>query len=317
MIQPQWPGLGPTFPSPTIGGNLLGTGGTGMPNILNADGVGSSWWNQTTANPNGVSSTEGGSAGSLGGMLQQLLGLVGQLVGALTGSGSGGLGTSTGMPGYGAAPGTPGCGNTPWTTQGPQGGWTQQGGPQQRFSDVDISSTGDPHIAETGTRETRGGTQSVDQHYDSMTAHGDLVSSSAVAGGYRVSTTVTQPNANGVTYNNSATVHANGGGDSVTMQHDGSFSITSGGQPLALSKGQTVTLSGGETVAENADGSLVVNAANQNGGSIATTLRSNGNGVDVTTHAHELALGGDVVQHGQQGQQTPPPITAPLNPPAF
>ena len=289
MIQPQWPGLGPTFPTPTIGGNLLGTGGTGTPNILDADGVGSSWWN-TSANPGTTNASNGGSTGSMTGMLQQLLGLVGQLLGAVLGGANGGLGT-----GLGATPGTPPCGTPPPGTMQPGA----QGGPQQRFADVNISSTGDPHLAETGTRETANGTQAVDQHYDSMTGHADLVSSRAIAGGYRVSTAVTQPDANGVTYNDSATVHANFGGDSVTMQHDGSFAITSGGQSVALAKGQTVTLAGGETVAENADGSLVVSASNQNGGSIATTLRSNGNGVDVTTHAHELAVGGDVVQHGR------------------
>jgi len=233
-------------------------------------------------------------------LLQSIVGLLGQLFGAFTN----GLGTPAGT--------TPG-------TQPPPG----TGGPQQRFADVDISSTGDPHLAETGTRETAAGTQNVDEHYDSMTAHDDLVSSRAIAGGYRVSTTVTQPSTNGVTYNDSATVHANFGSDSITMQRDGSFAITSGGQSVALAKGQTVTLSGGETVGENADGSVVVSASNQNGGSIATTLRASGNGVDVTTHAHELAVGGDVVQHGRHAhhgghhphQPVATPVTGPVETP--
>jgi hypothetical protein len=58
-----------------------------------------------------------------------------------------------------------------------------------------------------------------------------------------------------------------------------------------------VTLAGGETVGENQDGSLTVRATNAAGGSIATTLRANGSGVDVTTHAHELSVGGDIVNH--------------------
>lgn len=132
-----------------------------------------------------------------------------------------------------------------------------------------------------------------------MTSHDDLVEANGVAGGYRVSTAVTQPDANGVTYNRAATVHAGGGFDCVTMQRDGSIAIVSGGEPIGIDKGASVTLAGGETVSENQDGSLVVSAADGSGGTISTTLRANGAGVDVTTHAHQLGIGGDVVEHGR------------------
>ena len=56
-------------------------------------------------------------------------------------------------------------------------------------------------------------------------------------------------------------------------------------------------LSGGETVSENQDGSLVVSARSATGGTIATTLRATGAGVDVTTHAHAIAVGGDAISH--------------------
>jgi hypothetical protein len=130
---------------------------------------------------------------------------------------------------------------------------------------------------------------------------------------------VTQPDANGVTWNDSATVHTNFNQDSVTMQRDGTFSVVEGNQSVALAKGQTVTLSGGETVTENADGSLVVAAANQRGGTMSTTLRAAANGVDVTTHAHEVPVGGDVVQHGRHahhgGGHPPRPVATPVTPP--
>ncbi|HEY4442344.1 MAG TPA: hypothetical protein VGN14_17930 [Candidatus Elarobacter sp.] len=297
MIQPQWPGLGPYLYPGSLGGTSTGGwGANGVPAATEADGIGPSWWSgQQTNATAGISGAGSSSSGAIWNVLQQIMGLMGQLLGAVLGN----LGSTGGLGGTGTGTGT-------GTTQPPGA----LGGSQQRFADVDISSTGDPHLAETGTRETGNGTtQSVDEHFDSMTSHDDLVSARGVAGGYRVSTTATQPGANGVTYNDSATVHANADGDSVTMQHDGSFSVVSNGQAVSLTKGQTVTLGGGESVTENQDGSLLVSASNGRGGSIATTLRSTGNGVDVSTHAHELAVGGDVVHHGTHKHhgQTPAP----------
>jgi hypothetical protein len=66
---------------------------------------------------------------------------------------------------------------------------------------------------------------------------------------------------------------------------------------VRLGKGESALLSGGETVSENQDGSLIVSARSATGGTIATTLRANGAGVDVTTHAHEIAVGGDAIEH--------------------
>ena len=173
----------------------------------------------------------------------------------------------------------------------------------QHAVDATFSSTGDPHLAETGT--TTGG--AVDNHFDSMVSHNDLVDSNDIPGGYRVSTTVGAPNANGVTTNASATVTTNFGQDSVTMRKDGTFSITDHGQPVALAPGQSVTLSGGESVTENGDGSLVVAASNGRGGTISTTLRAaGGSEVDVTTQAHDINVGGDIAR----GVATPARRTA-------
>jgi hypothetical protein len=239
------------------------------------DGITRPWWGQPSTDAgwqSGLNGTLPGANGAILGLVQSLIGAIQQLLSSLfTGNGS------SGGP-YGA---------------GDDGA--------QRFQDVDISSTGDPHIAETGTRQTRDGQRTVDQRYDSMSSHPDLVDSHDIAGGYRVSTTVTQPAANGVTYNQSATVDADYGQDAITMNKDGSFAISDRGVAVALVKGQSVGLSGGEVVTENQDGSLTVNDGNTRGGSISTTLRATGSGVDVTTHGHEIALGGDVVQHASGG----------------
>jgi hypothetical protein len=213
----------------------------------------------------------GGQGGAILGLISGLLGAVQQLVSSLFGGNGAGAGQFPGGP---------------------------QGGGQRFFRDADLSSTGDPHLALVGTRCGPGGNAQVNEHFDSMTSHRDLFDSRDVAGGYRVSTAVSEPDANGVTTNRSATVHAGFGRDTVTVHADGSFSVLDGGEPRALAKGQSATLSGGEIVRANDDGSLTVSATAANGGSVATTLRAVAGRVDVTAHAHGIDLGGDLVNHG-------------------
>ena len=291
MMQTQWPGLGPNLDFTSLDASA-GTGrqmwaGDGAlratPPSQPADAIARPWWTCGTGTVNGGDPFGslfggGGSIGGLAGLVSGLVGILQQLVGAL-------LNQNTNPNQNTNANANPG--QTPLP-----------GGPQQRFQNVDVSSTGDPHIAETGTREGPRGNSAVDVRWDSMTAHDDLVHSNQIEGGYRVSTAVTQPGADGVTYNQTATVHANFNQDAVTMYRDGSLAIYDSGEPVELGKGESTTLSGGETVSVNQDGSVVVNAKNAAGGSIATTLRSTGAGVDVTTHAHEIALGGDAITHG-------------------
>jgi hypothetical protein len=216
----------------------------------------------------GAANPQGGTIAS---MISSLIGTVQQLVSSILG------------------------GNVPGASPPP--GAQTNASAQQFFANADVSSTGDPHLAIVGTREGPGGNTQVDQHFDSMTSHRDLLDSADVGGGYRVSTTVSPPDANGVTTNRSATVHAGFGQDAVTMRGDGSFSVVDDGGQIALGKGQTATLSGGETVTENQDGSLVVSARGSQGGSIATTLRAVDGRVDVTAHASGIDVGGDVVNH--------------------
>ena len=288
MMQPQWPGLGPTYELSSLDGGAsdltispFRTGG-GSP-AQQSDAIARPWWCGNTGNgtsggdplSNFFGSSNAAGNAPLLGLMSGLIGTIQQLLGAFLNQ-------------------SPGA-NQPGTTV------PTPAGPQQGFANVDVSSTGDPHIAETGTRDAAGGGQAVDTRWDSMTSHDDLVHSNQIDGGYRVSTAVTQPGANGVTFNQSATVHTNFDQDSVTLNRDGSFAIFDDGQQVQLGKGESATLSGGETVSVNQDGSLKVAADDGRGGTIATTLRSTGTGVDVTAHAHELALGGDAVTHGMRG----------------
>lgn len=293
-MQTQWPGLGPTFDLSSLDaasgeGRQLWPGATpGASSALGSDAIGRSWWSCGTANANagnplaGLFGTGAGNAasGTLTSLISGLISTLQQLVGSLM--------NASGTPNATSNQNATACG---WQSPLPNG-------PQQQFQNVDVSSTGDPHIAETGTQESRDGTHAVDVRWDSMTSHDDLVHSNQIEGGYRVSTAVTAPGANGITSNQSATVHTNFDQDSVTMNRDGSFSVFDDGRQVQLGKGESADLSGGETVTANQDGSLSINASNGTGGTIATTLRSTGAGVDVTTHAHEIALGGDAIAHG-------------------
>ncbi|HTW85390.1 MAG TPA: hypothetical protein VMD91_15065 [Candidatus Sulfotelmatobacter sp.] len=264
------------------------------------DGLGSSWsCGNGGANGAGCSTQSGGLLANLSSLLTSLVSALQQLLGSLGASGGGGYGNGNG---YGAGNGYGGTGYGNGFGNGGSsygyagfGGEPRFAGLSEPFSEVTISSTGDPHLAETGTLV---GGQAVNQRYDSMSAQPDLVSSN-LAGGYRVSTTVTTPNAHGVTWNQTASVSADHGRDLVTMDDDGSFTVSEEGRALALQRGQTLTLGGGETVTENTDGSLVVNAANGRGGTVATTLQASGGGVNVTTTAHNVQLGGAVVAHGR------------------
>jgi hypothetical protein len=321
-----------------VGGprTAIGAGGDPFAPAATPDGVARPWWTCGTSAGNGTGAGNGTTSGSgfdpyglsgsgtnsISGLLTNIMNALQQFASTL--AQSGGIlssSPSTQQTGYqqsgyqqsgyqqtgaqqtGAQqPGSPQCTQPgqqpPWQNQWPQSPGALGGG-EQRFSNVDVSSSGDPHLAEVGTREGPGGNQTVDQHWNSMTSHPDLVHTDQIAGGYRVSTAVTTPNAAGVTYNQSATVHTNYGQDSVTMNGDGSFSIDDNGHAVALANGQRTTLTGGATVSANDDGSLTVTASNTSGGFIETTLRSTGQGVDLDSHAHEIALGGDAITHVQ------------------
>lgn len=156
-------------------------------------------------------------------------------------------------------------------------------GNERFFRNADGSSSGDPHLSFNGNR------------WSSMASQPDLLNSRSFPGGFQISTQTTQPNGKGVTWNQSATVALNGGATTITLNANGSPAITSNGQTREIAPGQTLQLGGGETVVVNANGSLCITARNDEGGSIATTLTARGNGVDVDVSAHDVELGGTLV----------------------
>jgi hypothetical protein len=99
-------------------------------------------------------------------------------------------------------------------------------------------------------------------------------------------------------------VATNCGATDVTMNANGSYAVTENGQTVSLTQGQATSLGANESVTLNADGSLTVAETNAQGGSIDTTLTSNGSGVDVNATASNVDLGGYLVRH-TDGAATP------------
>lgn len=182
-----------------------------------------------------------------------------------------------------------------------------QGG-EQYFQTASGSSLGDPHLAFSGTTSSGTNRQS---RFDSMSGHSDLLDSDSFAGGYQIASSVTQPGANGVTYNQQAVVSTNFGNTQVSLDRSGNATISQDGQTMSIAAGQSMLL-GGETVTRNSDGSLVIADQNGAGGSITTTLSENGHGVDVRAQANNVELGGDILNQPQQPILQPLPIRMPL-----
>ena len=242
---------------------------------------------------NGNTSTQNGSSG--GGMMSALMSMMSGLMEMMQNLAASILGNSSSANGTGT------------TATGLTNG--AQADPQTAFTNASVSSTGDPHLAISGT-EQNGATTS--NTFDSMVGHHDLVDSDSIPGGFRVSTTVTSPiNGNGVTLNQSATVHSNFGQNAVTLNNAGTVTVTKDGAPVSLTVGQPTKLGDGETVTQNANGSVTVVNSNHQGGSVTTTMSLNGGangtgGVDVTTTAKNVDLGGDIVNGVATPQQQTP-----------
>lgn len=170
-------------------------------------------------------------------------------------------------------------------------------GNQRFFQNASGGSEGDPHLSFDGAR------------WNSMASHPDLLNSGSIPGGFRISTQVTPPNGKGVTWNQSATITMNGGATTVGMSNNGQASIVNAGQPLSIAPGQTLQLGNGESVTSQTNGALSVTARNDSGGYVTTVLAAKGNGVDVEVTAHDIELGGALV-NGYSG-----PFSSPIDPP--
>lgn len=170
-------------------------------------------------------------------------------------------------------------------------------GAQTYFQNADASSTGDPHLAFNGT-DLSGNAQHA--HFDSMSGHADLLDSDSFAGGYGIATLTTQPGANGVTYNERATVSSDYGRTQVSLDKGGDAYVLQNGRRFSVDPGRSYDLGNGESVTRRADGSLEVRDRNAEGGSIVTLLTENGQGVDVHAHAYGVDLGGDLLRGSAQ-----------------
>jgi hypothetical protein len=184
------------------------------------------------------------------------------------------------------------------------------------YANATAESIGDPHDGFEGSNASGARYQS---HWDNMSGHADLLDSDSFAGGYRLSTTATQPNASGITLNKSAAIATNSGATCVTLNGDGSYAVVSNGRNVSLQQGVATSLGNGESVTLGADGSLTVSDTNAAGGSLTTTLsRNSAGGVDVHSVAKNVDLGGYLAT-GQAAPgtvgQAPTTPTAP-SPPA-
>jgi len=228
------------------------------------------WFNEGSV----ASSNAGGYAGdgSVQGMFGPLMGVLQQLMQMLQS-----------LMGYGCN-GQYGSGNCPG------------GGNERYFQNANGSSEGDPHLSFNGSK------------WNSMASQPDLLNSDSFAGGFQISTQATPPNGKGVTWNQSATIALNNGATTIAMNDKGDPSITSYGQQLSIARGQTLQLGDGESVTYEQNGALRVGAQNGSGGSIDTTLTPHREGVNVDVSAHDVDLGGTLVNG-------PPFISNPISGP--
>ena len=144
-----------------------------------------------------------------------------------------------------------------------------------------------------------------------MASQPDLLNSDSFAGGFQISTQATPPNGKGVTRNQSATVALNNGATTIGMNDEGRPSITSNGQQLSIARGQTLQLGDGESVTYEENGSLRVCAQNGSGGRIDTTLTPHKDGVNVDVTAHDVDLGGALVNgFERRGDPDPQPASS-------
>jgi hypothetical protein len=172
------------------------------------------------------------------------------------------------------------------------GGESSNGGNEQYYSSASGGSVGDPHLSFNGST------------WNDMSSEPDLLHSDSIHGGYQLSTQTTAPNANGVTYNQSATVTTHDGGTQVTLSNNDCATLTQNGITTNLQPGQTLQL-GNETVTRNANGSVEVTCANANGGQVTTTMSSNGPGVDVNVSANNVDLGGAMTNGSNASASSP------------
>jgi hypothetical protein len=228
---------------------------------------GAPWLNAMTQNP-----AQTALFGPLASLMQQLMQMLQSILGYQNG------GTSYGGTSYGGCP--------------PYGGCSPYGG-EQFFPSAGGASLGDPHLSFNGN------------HWNSMVSQPDLLNSDSIPGGFQISTQVTPANAQGVTYNQCASISLNNGQTTISMNNAGQATVDSFGQTIPLAAGQTAQLGNGASVTCNQNGSLTIVAQNGYGGEITSTLTPKGPGVDVAVSAQNVDLGGALVNGNNQSPSGP------------
>lgn len=270
-IQPLEGSLGSTPLTPFSG---IGNGANGLlqefsPGAVTGDAISRivpPWLTDSMSNPGQTA-----MFGPLPGLMQQLLQMLQQLMGSL------------GASPYGnAGPCSPYQGNCSPSDN------------EQFFRNASGGSDGDPHLSFNGAK------------WNSMVSQPDLLESNSIPGGFRLSTQVTQPNERGVTRNQSSTIALNDGATRITMNDNGQATIESNGKNVSICPGQTLQLGNGASVTCGENGNLSVDVRSAMGGQITTTLTAKNRGVDVDVSAHNVDLGGALV-NGEPLQPGPGP----------
>jgi hypothetical protein len=174
MMQTQWPGLGSSLDYSALERSLGDERSVAMGGFRRAqpsDGMTRRWW--MPGNGIGAVNGNGDGAGSLSGFFGFENATNGSISGILYRAG-------------GVAPATHRLVNQSQTQNQipnqPHDPPCAPNAEQRRFEDLDVSSTGNPHLSAVGTREGPDGGTAVDAHWDSMTSENDLVHSTQIDG---------------------------------------------------------------------------------------------------------------------------------------
>jgi hypothetical protein len=272
----------------------------------NANGISSNPFASSSENTSSTTDSESNVVGELEQMLSRIAGMLP----ALLPSGSS-QGTSSALTG---AQGNNPCSNfntAQFTNGGQYAGGAQftngsngvnPGQNQTEFTNFQASSVGDPHDSFSGAGSSG---QAVSSHWDSMQSHHDLLDSSSFADGFRVSSSVTSPQSNGTTMNGTVDIHTNNGRDDIRYSANGNVGVEQDGSWETLAAGSSLVLGDGTKVVDNAQNQLTVSKSNSSGGSISTTLTSNGQGgVDMQASGQNVQVGGYLVDSGAGDTQS-------------
>ena len=160
------------------------------------------------------------------------------------------------------------------------------------FESVSASSTGDPHLAISGTTEKGA---EVAAKFSDQHSHADLVSSTSIKGGFNVATHTTPLNAHGVAFNQSATITVDNGNDTVEVSNNGAINVSDEGKSIGLIIGKAVDLGSGASVEETKKGVVQVKGFGAHGAELSATLAVAGKGVNVYISGQDVKLSGFLV----------------------